>query len=256
VPRNPALAYDPRTIARDVAGVIESVFPQLVPGMVLHFNRAHSYSNKNCKPVPSELIAKTSLQQAMLFELGIAVGESLLAGEPNVDWDKCLLKASGRQQRYYDAEVPDHLESVDKEIALRVGNNLFEMLRAISVVQGSAITIQPRIPGYRWIASGAGDFSTSESIIEVKCSSKRFATADYRQILIYWLLAYVESLEKDLACWTTGILLNPRLNFSVKLNFSEFIPLVALGKSSIEIVESFAAIFQDWTQGNALSTWQ
>ncbi len=249
--RNRVLAYDPRTIARDVAGVIESVFPQLVPGVVLHFNRTHSYSTKNCKPVPSELIAQTSLQLAMLFELGIAVGESLLVGEPNVDWDKCLLKASGRQRRYYDAEVPDHLESVDKEIASLVGNNLFAMLSAISVAEGSTITVQPRIAGYRWIASGAGDFATSESIIEVKCSSKRFSTADYRQILIYWLLAYIESLEKDLSYWTTGILLNPRLNFSVKLNFSEFIPLVALGKSSIEIVESFGAIFQDWTQGNA-----
>jgi len=204
--------------------------------------------------VPSDIIRRTSLQQAMLFELGIVVGESLLANEPNVDWDKCLLTASARQQRYYDAEVPDHLELVDKEIAMLVGNNLFEMLKGISVAQGSTITIQPRIPGFRWIASGAGDFATSESIIEVKCSNKRFATADYRQILIYWLLAYVESLEKDLACWKTGILLNPRLNFAVKLNFFEFLPLVALGKSSIEIVESFAAIFQDWTQGNALST--
>lgn len=192
----------------------------------------------------------------MLFELGIAVGESLLAGEPNVDWDKCLLKASGRQQRYYDAEVPDHLELVDKEIASLVGNNLFAMLSAISVAEASTITIQPRIAGYRWIASGAGDFATRESIIEVKCSSKRFSTADYRQILIYWLLAYIESLEKDFPYWTTGILLNPRLNFAVKLNFSEFIPLVALGKSSIEIVESFAAIFPDWTQGNVPSAWQ
>jgi len=248
VSRNPVLAYDPRTIARDVAGVIESVFPQLVPGMVLHFNRTQSYSTKGCKPVPTELIARTSLQQAMVFEVGIAVGESLLAGEPNLDWNKCLLKAADRQRRYYDAEVPDHLESVDKEIASLVGNNLFATLSELSVAEGSAITVQPRIAGYRWIASGAGDFATRGSIIEVKCSSKRFSTADYRQILIYWLLAYIESLEKDLRPWTTGILLNPRLNFSVKLNFSEFIPLVALGRSSIEIVESFAAIFQDWTQ--------
>jgi hypothetical protein len=253
VSRNRVLAYDPRTIARDVAGVMESVFPQLVPGMVMHFNRTHSFSNKNCKPVPSELITRTSLQQAMLFELGIAVGESLLAGEPTVDWEQCLLKASERQRRYYDAEVPGHLESIDKEIALIVGNNLSAMLSAISVSEGSAIAIQPRIAGYRWIASGAGDFATCESIIEVKCSSKRFSTADYRQLLIYWLLAYIESLEKDLRYWTSGILLNPRLNFAVKLNFSEFLPLVALGKSSVEVVESFAAIFQDWSQGSTTS---
>lgn len=184
------------------------------------------------------------------------MGESLLARELSVDWEKCLLKASARQQRYYDAEIPDHLKPVDEEIALHVGNNLVAMLSAISVAEGSAIAVQPRIAGYRWIASGAGDFATNESIIEVKCSSKRFSTADYRQILIYWLLGYIESLEKDRPYWTTGILLNPRLNFSVKLNFFEFIPLVALGRSSIEIVESFAAIFQDWAQGNATSTWQ
>jgi hypothetical protein len=234
---------------------MESVFPQLLPGMVMHFNRTHSYSNGDCKPVPSELIARTSLQQAMVFELGIAVAEALLADERQVDWEQCLRKASDRQRRYYDAEVPSHLELVDKSIALLIGNNLFAMLSTISESEGSTITIQPRIAGYRWIASGAGDFSTREAIIEVKCSSKRFSTADYRQLLIYWLLAYIESLEKDLDCWTSGILLNPRLNFAVKLKFSEFLPLVALGKSSIEIVESFAAIFQDWSIGDASSAW-
>jgi hypothetical protein len=181
----------------------------------------------------------------MLFELAVVVAEELLTGLTSVNWDLCLNKACLNQQRYYDAQVPNELKAIDKEIALATANNLTLMLRAISVSQGNPVFMQPRIPGYRWIASGVGDFATNTSIIEVKCSRKRFSTADYRQIVIYWLLSYIEGIEKNLTFWTTGILLNPRLNFVVEFDFGDIIPLIAAQRSLIEIVETFRAIIDD-----------
>lgn len=36
-----------------------------------------------------------------------------------------------------------------------------------------------------------------DKLIEVKCSGRNFGSADYRQILMYWLLSYMASIEKD-----------------------------------------------------------
>lgn len=243
--RNLRQSSDPRTIAREVAGVFEAVFPQLIPGIVAHFNRTHSYSIKDCVSVQAEILNQSSLQKAMLFELAVIAAETFLTGETNVNWDACLDKACLNQQRYYDAQVPDELKAIDKDVALAVANNLASMLGSISDAQGKPVLIQPRIPGYRWIASGVGDFATNTSIIEVKCSSRRFGSADYRQIVIYWLLSYIEGLEKNLPFWTTGILLNPRLNFVVEFAFGDLIPLIAAQRSPIEIVETFRAIIDD-----------
>lgn len=243
--RNPSQSSDPRTIAREVAGVFEAVFPQLVPGIVAFFNRNHSYPISECVPVQKDVLKQSSLHRAMLFELSVVVAEVLLTGETNVNWDDCLEKACLNQQRYFDAQVPDELKAIDKNVALAVASNLSSMLLEISDAQGSPIQIQPRIPGYRWIASGVGDFATNTSIIEVKCSRKRFATADYRQIVIYWLLSCIEGLERNLPFWTTGILLNLRLNFVVEFEFGELLPLIASQRSLIEIVETFKAVVGD-----------
>jgi hypothetical protein len=188
----------------------------------------------------------------MLFELAIVLGEALLLGETPVNWETCLDKARSRQQRYFDAQEPKELKPADRKVALLVANNLYAMLTTISASQDSVILAQPRIPGYRWIASGAGDFATNNSIIEVKCSGKRFSTADYRQIVIYWLLAYIKGLESNLTTWATGILLNPRLCFAVRFDFGDLIQVIAARRSPVEIVESFGAIFDDsWTRQSA-----
>ena len=131
------------------------------------------------------------------------------------------------------------------KVALAVGHNLLGALQAIGEIQNDTIVIEPRIPGYRWVASGIGDFATSKSIIEVKCSRKRFATADYRQVLMYWLLGYIEALDKGVDCWDSGFLLNPRLGFAVAFSFDQLIPLVAFRRSALRVVESFAAIVDE-----------
>ena len=122
------------------------------------------------------------------------------------------------------------------------------MLREISASGDSELRTEPRIPGYRWISSGVGDFATRTSIIEVKCSSKRFSSADYRQVVTYWLLSYVEGLEKDRPCWSTGILLNPRLNLVVEFEIGDLIPVISAGRSLIEIVETFGAVVNESAQ--------
>ena len=181
----------------------------------------------------------------MLFELAVAVTEEFLGESEELNWDLCFERARSRQERYYDAKVPDRLEESDRRAALAVGRNLLVALQAIGDVQADSIVIEPRIPGYRWIASGVGDFATSRSIIEVKCSIKRFSTADYRQVLMYWLLAYIEALDRGTSSWDSGVLLNPRLGLAVEFSFSELIPLVAFRRSALSVVESFAAVIDE-----------
>jgi hypothetical protein len=127
--------------------------------------------------------------------------------------------------------VPDTLNDADREVAVIVAKNLLYGLRDISNNDDQPVEISPKIPGFRWISTGVGDFATEDTIIEVKCSSKRFSTADYRQISIYWLLKYIESLQCGRQSWKSGILINPRLNFLVEFPFQDLIELIALDKS-------------------------
>lgn len=243
--RRPNLAADPRTIARDVAGVFEAVFPQLVPAVVSHFNRSYSRVINGYQSVSVDLLDQSSLQRAMLFELAVVVAEQLLIDEGDFNWGACLDSACEKQQRYYDADLPNQLEDNDRRVVLIIANNLLVALREIGDKEGAAIVIQPRIPGYRWIASGVGDFATSNTIIEVKCSSKKFTTADYRQIVMYWLLTYISAIEKNDDCWNRGILLNPRLGLQVEFKVDDLISVIAFQRSAIAVVESFAAIIDE-----------
>lgn len=70
--------------------------------------------------------------------------------------------------------------------------------------------------------------------------------ADYRQILMYWLLSYASSIERDSSEWTSCILLNPRLNYMLDVSFDEIIKLVAGGRSKIQLLELFSSIVGDY----------
>lgn len=119
-------ATDPRTVARDIPGIFDALFPQLVPSLVMHLNR-EAYATPGCKPISPGLISASKLQHAMLFEVAIAVGEQLLASEP-INWEHALEIAVRRQRRYFDAKLPRSLNDTDKEIATLVANNLVRML--------------------------------------------------------------------------------------------------------------------------------
>ncbi len=240
---------DPRTIARDIPGLLDVLFPHLVPGFVTHLNRT-GIQLRDCEPVPLELVATSGLQRAMLFEIAVALGEQLISDDGSLDWEACLSIAASRQRQHFDAKVPSTLSAADKDISLRVARNLVTMLRHLQAdPDGEILQHSPMIPGFQWIASGNGDFSLGENLIEVKCTNRRFSSADYRQMAIYWLLSYCASLEGKKREWSKGILLNPRLNLIVSFTFSDFIQVVSGGRSKVELFEIFSAM----VEGRSLS---
>lgn len=187
----------------------------------------------------------------MLFELAVVVAEQQLTDITALNWTKCLDAACERQRAYYDAVLPQKLADVDKTIALAVADNLTAGLKQLARESDSRITIRPTIPGYQWISNSAGDFRTAEALVEVKCTDRRFSTADYRQLIMYWLLCYLDSIERNVSCWTTGVLLNPRLNFNVAIKMADLVSIAATRRSPIDVVEAFRATIEDYRPPHA-----
>ncbi len=238
-------AKDPRTVARDIPGVFDTLFPQLVPGVVAHFNR-QGRSMSELEPVSEELVKASKLSHSMLFEIAYARAEQLLAGAAQPDWERCIRVAVERQKRHFDADIPEAISDSDRTAAERVAANLAASLRSLAEHSPAPLQLSPGIPGYHWIASGYGDFAIGKRLIEVKCAGKRFSSSDYRQIIMYWLLSYAASVESRGDEWETGILLNPRRNWMVEFPFKEILSVVAAGRSKVEILELFAAVIGDY----------
>lgn len=218
---------DPRTLARDIPGLFEALFPHIVPGVVAHLNR-QAIAATRCRPVSHEDVEASGLSPAMLFELAVALAEQLLSSAA-VDWDSALATAVGRQRRHFDARVPAAIEAIDQGVAFQVAENLASMLRA-AVVQDQPLelAVAPPIPGYQWIASSIGDFSVGATLIEVKCTGRNFSSADYRQVLMYWLLSYASALERGTSEWARVILMNPRRCFSLTMEADELVRLLGV----------------------------
>lgn len=231
------MQFDPRSVARDIPGVLDELLPQLTPGIVAHFNNHAAYVP--IRPVRSELLLQSQLQRAMLFELGYTVGEHLILGNTTIDWPACVDEAVRRQRVYFDASVPSALTDLDQSLAETIGRNLAGALVTISQKRGEAIAIRPRIPGLEWIGTGYGDFAVGETLIEVKCTAKRFSSADYRQVAIYWLLSYAASVEGGGAEWNDFILLNPRSGEKVSMTFDGFLSIVGSGRTRVELLQLF-----------------
>lgn len=236
------LDRDPRTVARDIPGISDTLFPQLVPGVVTHFNR-RAYAVAACQAISAELIAASALQHAMLFEIAVAAGQQLIEGSGVIDLDKALDVAIGRQQRHFDAKLPGQLTAIDKTIAIRVAENLATMLEKVRTDARKAVLVcSPHIPGYQWIASGTGDFSIGSRLVEVKCTSKPFSSPDYRQVMMYWLLSYASSVEGRAPEWSDAVLINPRLNKVVEISFDEMIKATGAGRSKVDVLELFSSM--------------
>ena len=77
---------DPRTVARDIPGVLDALFPRLTGGLVASLNRK-LFSFPEIVPVLDELVEESHLQKAMLFELSAARAEIILDGngEPKLE---------------------------------------------------------------------------------------------------------------------------------------------------------------------------
>ncbi|MET3248878.1 hypothetical protein ABIE53_005688 [Burkholderia sp. OAS925] len=160
---------DPRTVARNVPGLVEVVFPQLTTGVVVHLNQSRTLLST---PPPSQALIETStLQNAMLFELGIACGESELA-TGSLQWEEAKASALSRQRRYFDAEIPAEIAQQDWLIAEKIAQNLTSTL--LEVANGKTITTGPKIPGLGWVSPGRGDFAFDRTLIEIKCGTRIF----------------------------------------------------------------------------------
>lgn len=233
-------AFDPRTVAREIPGLFDAVLPQLTPGVVSAFNR--DAESCRCEPISAEDIAGCELQHAMLFELGFAAGE-MLVSSGSVAWGNCVSRAIERQRRHFDARIPERIPDHDREIALRISENLAVMLRELGGNnRPGAVVLAPSIPGFQWIASGHGDFAIGDTLIEVKCAARNFSAPDYRQIAMYWLLSYAGALESSQAEWSEGVLLNPRSGRYVAFRFDDFLRIVSAGRTKVDILELFASM--------------
>lgn len=233
------MQFDPRTVARDIPGIFDEIFPQLTPGIVAYFNDhavAFPYA-----PVPPALLEASKIQRAMLFEFGYAVAENLLTTNA-IDWDSCFKVALARQRAFYDAKLPASLGNADKAVAEIIGRNLARALQEQSAALNETLVFRPLIPGLEWISTGRGDFSAGLSLIEVKCTNKRFSASDYRQVAIYWLLSYAASVEGNGTEWQDFILLNPRLGFKVVYNFDKFLSVISSGRTKVDILQLFMAL--------------
>lgn len=233
---------DPRTVARDIPGVLDALFPRLSGGLVTALNK-NMLAFKGIEPVPEELIAKSQLQKSMLFELSMVRVECALQGEIEADWDAHILAASKRQRRHFDAKVPDKITQCDIDVASHAAVNLLAMLTTIRKEEGNPqIELAPIIPGFGWIASGNGDFSVGSTLIEVKHTDRNFLSGDFRQVLMYWLLKYAYSIENKFTPWTEVILLNPRRNAALRINFDFLLRSASANFGRVELLELLRSI--------------
>lgn len=230
---------DPRTVAREISGILELICPQLTSGIVTHFNSA--VERVPVDVLPQSLLSESALQRALLFELGNVVGEQILLNR-KVNWSDCFAGAVRRQQVFFDAVLPEKLESCDRRLARIVGQNLALALRNLEATYREPLVIRPAIPGLEWIASGHGDFAIGDTLIETKCSSRRFSSADYRQIAIYWALSYSASIEGKGREWRRFILLNPRRGESVAMDFDKFLSVVSGGLTKVSVLQIFQTL--------------
>jgi hypothetical protein len=233
---------DPRTVARDIPGVLDVLFPRLTGGLVASLNRT-MFSFAEIAPVPDELVERSHLQKAMLFELAIVRAEIILNGDGEPSWDDCLNASIIRQRRHYDAKVPVRLEQCDLDVASHAANNLIVMLMSVQTqYPNMQLQRNPLIPGLGWIASGVGDFSLGSILIEVKHTDRNFVSGDFRQVLMYWLLKYAASIEKHDAVWSDCLLLNPRRNSGLLVNFDHLLRSASASSSRVELFELLRSI--------------
>lgn len=233
---------DPRTVARDIPGVLDVLFPRLTGGLVAFLNR-RAFSFPGVTVIPNEIIEKSHLQKAMLFEIAMARVEFILDGDNDPNWDDCLKTSVDRQSRYYDAKIPVRLEPCDTAVASHAANNLIKMFINLQDQHPNMhFQKNPVIPGLGWISTGTADFSLGSILIEVKHTDRNFVSADFRQVLMYWLLKYSAHIEKQETVWSEFLLLNPRRNSGLLVNFDYLLRSASANANRVELVELLRSI--------------
>lgn len=237
MPFNRLPTRDPRTVARDIPGVLDVLFPRLTGGLVNSLN-ARMFSFPGVSAIPNEMIQESRLQKAMMFEISMARAESLLRDGEAAPWEACLEIATKRQRRHFDAQIPEHVEPSDLLIADQAARNLVAMLNSVRAQRPAAVLEHaPLIPGLGWVASGHGDFAIGPMLIEVKHTERNFGAGDFRQVLMYWLLRYARAVESDSDTWSEVLLLNPRRNAALQVNFDHLLRSASASSNRVELVE-------------------
>lgn len=240
---HPRLPFrDPRTVARDIPGVLDILFPRLSGGLVTALNKK-MFTFEGLRPVPDVLLQNCRVQRAMIFEIAVARAEFMLKGDCEPSWEACLDLASRRQRRHYDAKIPNSLQQADIEVAEHAAQNLVTMLKRVQSQSGNAqLELSPTIPGLGWIASGHGDFAVGSTLVEVKHTDRNFIAGDFRQVLIYWLLKYAGAIENGASIWTDLLLLNPRRNSGLLVQFDYLLRSASANSNRVELFELLRSI--------------
>jgi len=153
-------------------------------------------------------------------------------------WDAILTIALERQKQHFDARLPDKVEQSDLDLAAHAADNLVDMLFRIREQSEEAeLTISPQGPGMCWISTGDVDYSIGQKLIEVKHTDRNFMARVFRQVLMYWLLKYADSLDLPDAVWTDCLLLNPRRNAGLYFCFDEVLRSASASLNRVELVE-------------------
>ena len=233
---------DPRTVARDIPGVLDILFPRLTGGLVGAMNRT-MFSFEGIEPLSDEHVDESQLHKAMLFELAVVLAERLLQGDDAPDWSDVLQVAVERQRQHFDAKIPGKLVQHDKDLSSHAANNLVAMLQSIREQHPDAeLLISPSIPGLGWVASGFGDFSLGKILIEVKHTDRNFMARDFRQVLMYWLLKYSAAIERGEDVWTECLFLNPRRNSGLLFNFDKILHSASASSNRVELLELLRSV--------------
>ena len=238
---------DPRTVAREIPGIMEVLFPQLTPSVVRYLNGTFSYTCGSHK-IAKEAFEGIKTQHSLLFEISYEIGEFLLLSGKEPNFDQCIERAVARQKKHFDFVSPESIPSKELELAKLVGENLNDALSFRACYKSLKLTSSPIIPGFQWISSTNGDFALGTELVEVKCSRRNFGSADYRQLLIYWLMSYLGKIEGKCEEWSSGLLINPRRNTQVEFDFPHLIKIVSGGKTEIEIIELFKHIIGEFSK--------
>lgn len=238
---------DPRTVAREIPGIMEVLFPQLTPSVVRYLNGTFDYTCGSHK-IAKDAFEGINTQHSLLFEISYEIGESLLSSENKPNFDQCIERAIKRQKKHFDFSAPRSIPSEELELAKLVGENLYDALSFRASYKSLKLESSPMIPGFKWISSSAGDFALGTELVEVKCSRRNFGSADYRQLLIYWLMSYLGKIEGKCEEWSSGLLINPRRNTQVEFDFPYVLKIVSGGRTEIEIVELFKHIIGEFSK--------
>jgi len=179
----------------------------------------------------------------MLFELSVVRAERIIEENEDISWAACLPVALARQQRHFDAKMPHEVCANDIMLADHAARNLVTAIKEVADQEGvEVIQVAPRLRGFGWIGSGKVDFVVGNLLVEVKHTDRNFIAGDFRQVLMYWLLKFASSIEGGEAAWDTCILLNPRRNRALRLDFDALLKSASGGLSRVEIYELLRSV--------------